>query len=317
MLLYILLTVIFSLLLIKATDILIVHLRALSHKTSVGGFFIASLLVGLGTSLPELFVGITSAIEGVPSLSLGNVLGANIANVSLIAGCAAIIGGSLHVNHHARRSDFLLVFAAAVIPMLLLADRTLSRIDGGILIILFFSYNYLIANKRKILADDQPNMVERILRTLHRRTTEKDIAYIVIGFILILLAADMIVRVVKLLAIAVNVPILLVGLFLISIGTSLPELIFGIKAVRHREAQMFMGNVFGSIVANSTIVLGIAALIRPIAITTLTEYGIAVVFFLVSYSMFSYFVRTKHRLDRWEGIALVGMYLLFFLFELM
>ena len=132
---------VFSVLLIKATDILVVNLKRMAEATRLGEFAITSFVLALATSLPELFVGISSAIEGSPSLSLGNVIGSNIADLSLVIGGAAIIGGSLSVQGIFLSRDVFYAFLAGAAPMLLLFDKNLSRIDGLVLLALYGFYN--------------------------------------------------------------------------------------------------------------------------------------------------------------------------------
>jgi len=115
MLLNFLAIVFFSLLLIKATDVLVIHLKSLSRKIAVGGFALAAFLVGFSTSLPELFVGLTSAFEGIPTLSLGNLIGANISNLSLVVGLAAFLGGGVKIRNGAERRDLFYAFLAGAI----------------------------------------------------------------------------------------------------------------------------------------------------------------------------------------------------------
>ena len=118
---YLLLIVIFCFLLIKATEILVQALNSLAKSTHLGKFAITSFLLALATSLPELFVGISAALEGSPELALGNVLGSNIANLSLVIGGAAIIGGTLAVTGGFLKEEIFYTFLAGALPLLLLA----------------------------------------------------------------------------------------------------------------------------------------------------------------------------------------------------
>jgi len=127
---YLVLIFFFAFLLVKATDILIVNFRALSLKTKLGKFALTSLILGLATSLPELFVGLSSAFNNQPILSLGNIIGANIANLSLVLGGAALVVGLINIKEGFIRRDIFYAFLAASAPMILLFDKFLSRIDG-------------------------------------------------------------------------------------------------------------------------------------------------------------------------------------------
>lgn len=292
-----------------------VNLKSLVSRTRIGAFAISGLIMALGTSLPELFVGITSALRGTPSLSLGNVIGANIANLSLVIGGAALIGGAVHVRGDFLRQDVFYAFLVGATPMILLFDKQLSRLDGLILLALYGFYQGMVFNEQKGETPAEDGFIQRLIRRLNHRGAQRELGWIFLGLALLLFSADMIVRLAKLVAIVLNIPILLVGLILISIGTCLPELAFGIKAIKERQTQMVFGNLLGSIVANATLILGLVSLISPIRIEAFAEYLLATMAFVVIFGAFYFFIRTKHRLERWEGAFLIGFYLAFVLSE--
>ena len=293
-----------------------VNLKSLASRTKIGAFAISGLIMALGTSLPELFVGITSALRGMPNLSLGNIVGANIANLSLIIGGAALLGGAVQVRGEFLRRDVFYAFLAGAAPMLLLFDKQLSRLDGLILLALYGFYQGMVFNERAAEGVSQEDgFIQRLIRRLNHRGTRRELGWIFLGLALLLFSADVLVHLAKLVAITLNIPILLVGLILISIGTCLPEFVFGIKAIRERQPQMVFGNLLGSIVANGTLIIGIVALISPIRIQAVAEYLVATMAFVVIFGVFYFFVRSKHRLERWEGAFLIGFYLAFVLSE--
>jgi cation:H+ antiporter len=307
----------FSLLLIKATDILIINLKAFAKASRMGDFVVTTLILALATSLPEFFVGITSALEGQPNLSLGNVVGSNIANISLVIGGAALIGGSFAVRGVFLRRDVFYAFLAGAAPLFLLLDRGLSRVDGLILLALYGFYNvWVLAERRKEMTQmEEEGIVSRFLRRLNHKGTRRELGWIFLGMALLLFSADMIVRLAMKIALGIQIPIFLVGLFLVSVGTTLPELAFEIKVVRKQKSSMVFGNLLGSIVANGTLIIGVVSLISPIKIQAFEEYLLATVTYVVIFSIFYYFIRTKRKLERWEGAFLIGFYLAFVLAE--
>jgi cation:H+ antiporter len=307
----------FSLLLIKATDILIINLKAFAKASRMGDFVVTTLILALATSLPEFFVGITSALEGQPNLSLGNVVGSNIANISLVIGGAALIGGSFAVRGVFLRRDVFYAFLAGAAHLFLLLDRGLSRVDGLILLALYGFYNvWVLAERRKEMTQmEEEGIVSRFLRRLNHKGTRRELGWIFLGMALLLFSADMIVRLAMKIALGIQIPIFLVGLFLVSVGTTLPELAFEIKVVRKQKSSMVFGNLLGSIVANGTLIIGVVSLISPIKIQAFEEYLLATVTYVVIFSIFYYFIRTKRKLERWEGAFLIGFYLAFVLAE--
>ena len=128
-------------------------------------------------------------------------------------------------------------------------------------------------------------------------------------------SADIIVRLASQLAIMANIPTLVIGLVIVAIGTSLPEFAFSIESVEEHEPSMLFGNLLGSTIANSTLVIGIVSIINPIEVHVVNEYLLAAVAFIAIYLLFWYFIRSKHRLDRWEAAVLLLFYVTFLYLE--
>lgn len=303
------LLVIFSFLLIKGTEFLVDALDRLSRTTKLGKFALTSILVALATSLPELFICLAAALEKEQTLALGNILGSNIANLSLVIGGATLIGGSLSIFGDFYKKDLLAVFLAALLPIFLLLDNTLSRVDGLLLLLVFGVYNYTI------LAEKRPRKVRGegtgILRRLNKSGTKKQVAWVFLGAAVVLFSADMIVKIASDLAKEMNVSLMLIGLFVVAIGTSLPELSFSIGAARKKQVAMIFGDLIGSVVANATLILGLTALINPIRVQNIQVFYTATAFFVIIFLMFWYFVKTKRKLERWEAAVLIAVYVLF------
>jgi len=280
----------------------------------LGKFAITSSLLALATSFPELFVGITAALEGKPNLALGNIIGSNIANVSLVIGGAALIGGTVAVRGTFLRRDVFYAFLAGCAPMIFLLDKSLSRVDGLILLTFYGLYNTLVFVERrrgKISGQDEGGFIFRVIRRLNHKGARKDLGWIFLGVALLLFSADMLVRIASRIALAFNIPLLLIGLFLVAVGTSLPELAFGLEAIRKKQSEMVFGDLLGSVVANATLIIGITALISPIKIRAFDEYLLATIAYVLLFGAFYFFIRTKRRLERWEAAFLLGFYLAF------
>lgn len=312
----------FSFLLIKAVDVLIINLKRLAESTWLGEFFITSFILALATSLPELFVGISAAIEGSPTLSLGNVIGSNIADLSLVIGGAALLGGGLSVSGVFLKRDVFYAFLAGAAPMVLLYDRSLSRLDGVILLALYGFYNFSVLSHRVEEVAEERGGEEGSIRKIIRRFNHipstkqmKALGWIFLGAALLLFSADMLVRAATSLALGLNLPILLIGLVLVAVGTSLPELAFEVKAVREKKPRMVFGDLLGSIVANGTLVIGVTALISPFSVRAFADYLLATMAYVTVFGLFYFFIRTKRKLERWEGAFLLGFYLAFVFFE--
>jgi cation:H+ antiporter len=318
------LVVVFSFLLIKATDILTINLKALAQTTKLGQLAVAGSILALATSLPELSISVAAAFAGQPSLALGNVLGANLLNLSLVVGGASLLAGSVAVKGKFMRQDIFYTFLAGAAPMLLLFDRKLGRLDGFILLSIYGFYNIWVLNghkKQQQVLDKHESSVKDsldhlLIRHFKSRRTRKELAWVFIGTALLLFSAEVLVKAAGQIAVALHLPILLVGLFLVSLGTTLPELAFSIRAIRKKMPQMVFGNILGSVVANGTLIIGLTALISPIQIVAFKQYLLATMAFVVIFAFFYLFTLTKHKLDRWEGLFLLMLFIAFAFLEL-
>lgn len=312
----------FSLLLVKATDWIVAGLRYFSRTTGVGKYALTGLIIALATSLPEFSVAVAAALENNPNLVLGNIIGSNIADLSLIVGLGALVGGTVYARDQFVKNDILYAFLAGALPMVLLIDGRLGTGDGLGLIAVYAVYQTTILreNRHKLAVEPgprRPDFVHWIISGLGNSNTEKHFGWLAVGIIALIISADGIVRSAVALAAGFHIPVLLVGLFIVAVGTSLPELAFQIRALRLGESGMVLGNLIGSVVANATLILGVTAALRPIALVSgAKSYLTATLAYIVIFGVFYLFVRTKRRLDRWEGGVLVGLYILFAVIEL-
>lgn len=313
---------IFVFILIKSADLVVISLRRFSKETHTKVFILSAILLAVATSFPELFVGITSAIEKTPHLSFGNVLGANIANISLVAGVAALIVGGVSVHSEFIKHEVWIALLAGILPLLLVIDGVLSKNDGIFLLFIYLVYALSFFKDRfsKIPHINRPGgYIHRFLRNFRHPqidgSIKKDILKLLLGLLLLLISAEVIVRVAVSIAAGANIPIFLIGLFLLSIGTTLPELAFSIKSLKDKQPTMFYGNILGSIIANSTLILGIASVIHPIKIIDVGDSLVAAVFFVIIFSTFWFLIRNKLSLGRWGATLLLFLYLVFVVVE--
>lgn len=316
------LIIVFSLILIKSADMVIVAIRRISKTTHTGVFALSVIILALGTSFPELFVGITSALEKAPSVSLGDITGSNIANIALIGGLAAFFAGRVRVRGDYLRHEIWVALGAAIVPLLLLLDGQLNRVDGLILLTVYFANATSFFRSRFVQIgkeqQEEETFTYRFMRQFNHIAAKKrkELGKLFVGIALMLFSADSIVKIAVYLASLANLPEFVIGVIIIAIGTSLPELAFSFRSLEEHEPSMFFGNLLGSTITNSTLVIGIVSLIQPINLEAPHQYFYAVTAFIVIFLMFWLFIRTKHRLDRWEAGILILMYLIFVVIEL-
>jgi len=318
--LLIIVIVFFSLVLIKAADLVILSLKKISARTHTGVFALSAIILALGTSLPELFVGLTSSLEGVSNLTLGVVIGSNIANIALVAGVAALFTGKVHVQGGFLKRDVGIALVAGIAPVTLVLDGSLSQVDGLVLLAVYGIYaSSLFKTRFGEIARKEPekDYFYRIFRRLsHLDGKEtRDYARLFFGIALLLISADLIVKSANSLAIQAHIPVFVVGLLILALGTSLPELAFSFRSLEEHAPSMFFGNLLGSTIVNSTLVIGLTAVIRPIEIVAVYQYFVAAAAFSIVFLTFWFFIRSKHRLDRWEATILILLYVIFVIIE--
>ena len=190
--------------------------------------------------------------------------------------------------------------------------------DGVALLVVYVLYNVttLWGRKEYMQRRRQP-IFRRILRRLGNWDTDREIIWIVVGAAALVVSADVLVRVAVRMAESLGAPVFLVGLFLVAVGTSLPELSFEIGAIRKKEIGMVYGNLLGSVVANSTLVLGVTVLLSPIRLVEgLRVYLVATIAFVVVFGAFWLFAYSKKKLERWEGGVLLLIYVGFIILEI-
>ncbi len=233
---------IFSVLILaKAADILVKNLSHIANHKRWSEFTV-SIMLAFATSFPEFTVGITAALDRQSNLSLGNVIGSNIANVTIIVGLIAVASGAIRVTVREKKEDSLYAAAISIAPLVLIIDGYLSRIDGILLLTVFAIYMRHVYKNR--------NTGVREYKKPPRPLGD----YIVItafGLLLLLLSSKVLVNTAENTATSLGMPIVFVGLFIVAIGTSLPELFFGIKAAIRKKGEMIMGDLLGAIIFNA------------------------------------------------------------------
>lgn len=276
----------------------------------------AALLVALGTSLPELFVAIASGVSDQGEISMGNILGANVANASLVIGGASVLSGSLAVVGDFVHWEFMMAFVIGLAPFLLMMDGELGRLDGAILVVIYLMYLRDILGdwRQKSLVHYQVarhGLLLSQLRRLHRRHVDGVILKLVFGVFLMMIGSHLLIKTVVNLSTGLGVLPVWIGIFVLALGTTLPELILSMGAIAKKESLLVLGNLLGSIVANSTLIAGILALINPVKLSRTMPYLTSSIGFVIIFSVFWLFSNQKRRLERWEGLVLVGGYFIY------
>lgn len=297
-------------LLIAAGAVLLRSLSRLAAFLRMNEFIAAFILMAFCTSLPELFIGINSALAGKPALSLGNVIGSNIIELTLVSGIAIVLARGIRIERGFMRKEVYGMVLLAALPMLLMfLGRELSRLDGLILLGAFAIYFY--------------EMISSKHARFHKEMKEKDSHWIALGTLILFLAsaaalyysAKWVVSYGAELAGALGLPPLLIGLFFVALGTTLPDLTFSARAVLSKHSTLAIGDLVGAVVVNSTVVLGVVALICPIT-NSFALFVTSAAFLIAITFLFATFTASGDRLTWREGVSLIMFYVVFVLVEL-
>lgn len=308
-LVYLISFIIVCILLARSGSSLVKSLVKISAFLNLSDFSIAFILMAIGTSLPDFFVGISSALNGTPELSLGNLIGANIIKLTLIMGLIALVSHKVAVRGRYLFWNLLSSLGIALIPFLLLLDKKLSRLDGCILLLTFFVYIVVLLGKKKKL--------KKGLNDVGLKEFFKNSFLFLIGLGVLLAVSWLIVYLATKTAAALNLPLIFIGLIGVALGTSLPELTFGLKAQRSIHQEMGFGNILGSTVFNSSLILGVVSLIRPIVISEPATIWFTGLFTLFIFIIFFIFSRTREKISRLEGVILIVLYFVFVLIQVL
>jgi cation:H+ antiporter len=276
-------------------------------------FLVAFVMVAFISSLPELFIGISSALHGVPEVSFGNIIGANVINLTLAVGIAVFLMGGVQIEREIVKKDALYTAGVAILPLILILDGKLSRADGAVLLFMFVLYALWLFSKKERFS--------RVYNNNHNKLGFKgffkNIFLFLAGIVLLLVSAELIIGRVVSLAKTLNIASVYIGIFLIGLGTALPETFFAIKAALKGKKEMILGNLMGAVIITSLLVLGVVALISPIEIADFSPYLIARLFLFIAAISFFIFIRTGESVSKKEALFLVAVYASFVIAQIL
>jgi cation:H+ antiporter len=300
---------------IKGADFLVDGSSSMARRFRVSELVIGLTVVAFGTSTPELFVNIVASLKGNSEIAIGNILGSNIANILLILGISSIIC-PLSVTKGTVWKEIPFSLLAAIVLGMMANDQfidkngisLLTRIDGLVLLsffIIFLYYSFSIAKEIEGIETHVP---------LKEHGLAKSVLLVMLGLGGLCFGGDWIVEGAVDLALKLGISQSVVGLTIVAVGTSLPELATSAVAAHRGKPDIAVGNVVGSNIFNIFFVLGVSAVIKPIPFNSRSNIDIGVVI-LASLLLFTFmFTGQKRSIDRWEGVVslmLYGAYLVF------
>lgn len=295
--------------LIRGADVFMVGAKQVGASLGMSKFAIGVLIVGFGTSLPELASSVAAVLNGASEIVIANVVGSNITNILLIVGVLATVGGHIAIQQNLIKTE-LPIFAIATIHFfMMIMDGMIDRLEAMLLLGTFVAYLwYLYADA------NSESGVELESKGRRPPLEAKSLAFIVVGIAAVIIGAQYTVDMAVNIATALAVPIGLVSIAAIAIGTSLPELFVSLQAIKDGEAELAIGNIFGSSTFNILIVIGIPAMIMPLfADAVVMDLGLGI---MLAASAILFIIGLARQIRQWEGVMLL-LFFGFFLIKLM
>ena len=304
-------------LLIKGADIFVDGASSIAKKIGIPSVIVGLTIVSLGTSAPELAVSLISSFNGNNGIAVGNVLGSNLFNTLVVLGGTAIVA-PLIIKKSTIKRDYITTLLVTILTCFLIfglvpkSENMLSRISGIILLVVCIAYMFILVKAaKKDSVKDEENTSEIKM--------SKNILLSLIGVVGIVFGGNLVVDSATNIAYSLGMSEKLVGLTIVAVGTSLPELVTSIVAALKGENDIALGNVLGSNIFNLVLILGASATITPIAVS-----GVMIIDFIILIAVTLFigaliFLNKKEekRLGRLEGIILVGIYVAYLAYIIM
>jgi len=309
MIINILLIIAGFILLVKGADWLVEGASGIAKKFHIAEIIIGLTIVSIGTSMPELFVSVTSAMKNLEDISLGNVIGSNICNLLLILGLSATINPIIF-KKETKIFEIPMNLGITILFLILCnIGNEVSRIDSIILLavfVIFITYTIIMAKKGNNL-----NKIEETEKNKKTRKTILDIVFILLGVIALKFGGDFVVNNSEAIAKMFNISEKIIGLTIVAIGTSLPELVTSVTAAIKKNSDIAIGNIIGSNIFNFLFIIGIAGSINPIKYNP--SYNLQMIILLVATFVLGLFPHTdrKDEMTQSNGITYLMLYALY------
>jgi len=284
--------------LVKSADYLVDSAKEIGVYFSLPGFVVGVLIVGIGTSAPELASAIAAVLQSAPELVISNAIGSNIANILLIVGLSAILAKNIKVKKELLDLDIPLLLLATVLFLAVTFDGSVSQTDSIFLLAgLLYYITYSISSKNAGFESG------------HNVNIKKESLIFALSLLTLIFSAKFLISSTLILGELLKVPATALTLFAVALGTSLPELFVSVAAVKKGQADMALGNIFGSNVFNLLAVVGIPAMFKTLTTDNLT-FNYALPALLLSTTIFA-FSGLSRKIHSFEGVFYLILYVYF------
>lgn len=284
--------------LIWGSDLLISQSERIALKFRIPEFIIGATLIALGTSLPEMAASIAASIYGKPEIAISNVIGSNILNITLVLATVFLISSKINPDRDFFAKDSTWALVPVLVFILMIIDGVISRFDASLLLLLMGAYLvFLIQDAKNFPLEDIEDLDESTFSWV------KTILILTGGFTLVIAGAHFTVESASDIAKSFGISDWIIGIIMVSLGTSLPELTVSISAAIKGKADMAIGNIIGSNMANTTVVLGAAALVNPMRLNS-AAYIFDIATMLIA-TLILVFITANKLYTKSAGISLV------------
>ncbi len=285
--------------LIWGAEFIIKESERIALHYNISEFIIGATLIALGTSLPEMAASIAASAKGQSEMAVANVLGSNIMNIALVLGLVFLIAKKVAPSRDLFFKDSAwLLFPAIIFPLMIL-DGSLSRIDGFLLFVMMGAYILFLLQSH---GEEEISEIDEDLKK-EPFNWPKSLGLLLAGFLFVVVGADYAIDSAANIAKSFGISEWIIGLLLIAFGTSLPELVVSIKAARKGKADMSIGNIIGSNMANTSVVLGSAAMTSPLSIDLAA--GSFDIFLMMGVTLMLVFITANRLYTKASGLMLL------------
>jgi cation:H+ antiporter len=284
--------------LIWGADKIVEQSEKIAIHLNISEFVIGATLVALGTSLPEMAASMAASANQHPEIAISNVIGSNILNITLVLAIIFLIVKELNPDRDFFAKDSIWALMPIMIFLLMSIDGVISRFDAALLLLLMVSYVMFLLKDAKGLGSEEVDELAK-----EEFSWFSSIAWIMIGFVLVAGGANFAVDSASSIARGFGVSEWVIGIVMISFGTSLPELVVSVSAAMKNKVEMAIGNIIGSNLANTTVVLGAASLVRPMEFT-MSNYAFDISTMVVA-TLMLVFIAANRLYSKPAGISLV------------
>lgn len=297
-------------LLVWSADKFVAGAAATARYFGMAPLLVGMVIIGFGTSAPEMVVSALASMQGNPGLALGNAYGSNITNIALVLGITAILA-PITVASGVLRKEMPLLIMATLLVGWQLWDLQITRLEAIVLLVVFATYiGWSIWQGMRSKDDVLGAEYEQALNEAESQSIKASVIWLIVGLVLLVVSSRILVWGAVEIAVTLGVSDLVIGLTVVAIGTSLPELASSIAAVRKNEHDLALGNIIGSNMFNTLAVVGIAGAIHPISLEplVLSRDWIAMFVLTLLLAVFAFRWRRQGRINRWQGAIFILCY---------